>query len=57
MCSQDEHQLSSFLTCDAAITEDQLCQFLKAGRGAPLWWQGAREGLDVGVVRAQVQCS
>ena len=57
MCNQGEHQLSSFLTCDAAISKAQLCQCLKAGRGAPLWWQGSREGRDVGVVRAQVQVS
>ena len=57
MRSQHEHQLSSFLTCDAAISKAQLCQCLKAGQGAPLWWQASREGLDVGVVRAQVQGS
>ena len=57
MRSQEEHQLSSFLTCDAAIDKAQLCQCLKAGRGAPLWWQASREGLDVGFVRAQFQGS
>ena len=57
MHSQEEHQLSSFLTCDAAIDKAQLCQRLKAGQGAPLWWQASRERLDVGVVRAQLQGS
>ena len=57
MFNQEEHQPSSFLTCDAAISKAQLRQLLKASRGAPLWWQASRERLDVGIVRAQFQSS